>query len=459
MAYNSKEDQSCFQCGLKFHSILQCPDIDKEQSELGKTLQLAFYDARKAWYKEFGKKKKERSATSNYLTIKNYLRYLVLPEQLSLYLEPLYLLSLNPEIQVPASKHQKATREFFSYILPLLRKNLIATLEEQSLLQSRSRSCAFAEEPLADAIDYHSIVRPYRQKNFNNPWTQALNQAVRDGTPANFSNDENNRFYTIQKMETRIRYLLYLIVDNNELSLAVRQTLVDCLNAKNGETTVRVCSLGGGPGFDHVAIWMALLFIFNMNKPFDVSKVMVQTDVFDLYGEWEEIVTAMDNSLAKTMEEIDVSEENHLVSVKVFQRGGVCMKQCDIREGLDNPINNLLKESLEDVSIICFSFVLHENSSTILSEDKNDPLIQGAARNIMERQKVGTLMVCMDSNNCCWPAFKATARAYGWQYFGSEERQKRISLGPNQFVIFKRIKYGTFPLDEAVSSTSRIEQG
>ena len=380
--------------------------------------------------------------------MKSYLQSLVLPEQLSLqgYLDPLHLLSLNPELIVPQSKLQKAIREFFSQILLSLRKNLIATLEQQS--QSQSQSGAATGEHQEDGIDYNSIVRPYRKKNVKNPWTQALNQAVKEGIPADFSNDEDNRFYTIQKMETRIRYLHHLLMDDNELSQSMRQTLIDCLNAKNGERTVRVCSLGGGPGYDHVAIWMVLLFIFNMNKPFNVSKVMVQTDVFDLFGEWEEIVDAMDDSLAKTIEAIEDAEENDLFNAKVFQRGGACMKQCDIREGLGKPINSLLKKSLEDVNIICFSFVIHENSSIILSDDKDDPLIRGAARDIMERAKVGTFIVCMDSNNCCWPAFRATARVYGWQYFGSEERQNRISQGPKQFVIFKRIKYGIFSSDE-----------
>ena len=129
------------------------------------------------------------------------------------------------------------------------------------------------------------------------------------------------------------------------------------------------------------------------------------------------------------------------------------MKQCDIREGLDSPINDLLKKSLEEVNIICFSFVLHENSSIILSVDENDPLIQGTARDIMERAKIGTLMVCTDSNNFCWPAFKATARVYGWHYFGSEERGYKINQGPKQFVIFKRVKEGTISLDESVPSS------
>lgn len=387
------------------------------------------------------------------MIIKNYLQYLVLPQKLSLqgFLDPLHLLSLNPELIVPQSKLQKAVREFFSHILPSLRKNVIAALKKQSLTESQSESGTLTEEnPTDSSIDYHSIVRPYRKKNAKNPWTQKLNKAVKGGTPADFSNDEDNRFYTIQKMETRIRYLHHLLMDDNELSQSVRQTLLDCLNAKEGERTVRVCSLGGGPGYDHVAIWMVLLLIFNLNKPFNVFKVMVQTDVFDLFGEWEEIVNAMDDSLAKTMEAMGDSEENNLVNGTVFQSGGARMKQCDIREGLDRPINNVLKKSIADVNIICFSFVIHENSSIILSKDEDDPLIQGAARDIMERAKVGTLMICMDSNNCCWPAFKMTARVYGWQHFSSEERQTRISQGPKQFVIFKRIKDGTFPLDEAV---------
>jgi hypothetical protein len=387
--------------------------------------------------------------------MKNYLQTLVLPKDLCLqgYLDPTHVLSLYPEPNLPPSKLQKASREFFSYILPTLCKHLITTLKAQSKSQSQAQSSPVTNSDQTDGVDYHSIVRSYRKKNAKNPWTHALNQAVKEGNPADFSNDEDNRFYAIQKLETRTRYLYQLIMDDNALNLAVRQSLIDCLNAKDAANTVRVCSLGGGPGYDHVAIWTALLFIFNMNKPFNVSKVMVQTDVFDLFGEWEEIVKAMDDSLAKTMEAIQDSEESSAVNVNIFQSGGACMKQCDIREGLDSPINDLLKKSLEEVNIICFSFVLHENSSIILSVDENDPLIQGTARDIMERAKIGTLMVCTDSNNFCWPAFKATARVYGWHYFGSEERGYKINQGPKQFVIFKRVKEGTISLDESVPSS------
>jgi len=352
------------------------------------------------------------------------------------FIDPFELLHNNADTSDPTNqqmKLQKSSREFFSYIMDTLLQELITVFEVND-----------------DDIDYKDIVKRYRHKNDANPWVHVLNQAVKDGIPADFSNDENNRFYTIQKLETRTRYLHHLIMDENDICSDVRKALLDCLNARDGEEkdrTINVCALGGGPGYDHVAIWIALLFLYNTNA-IDAGQISLKTEVYDLFGEWESIVGLMDQSLSNAMDTISDDSDCSEINVDVYKGNGASLKLCDIREGLDSPVNEHLRDSLTRVDIICFSFVMHENASILRSNDKDDPLIQGVTRDLMALAKVGTLMLVTDSNNLLWPTLKATAKVYGWRYFGALERDSRISMGPKEFVVLQRVRDGIFPLDE-----------
>ena len=427
MAYASKEDQTCFHCGFKSHAIDACPSLlrGEEQSSKGKAAQLAFYDARKKWRKEHGKNKKPKSNIHHYLAMKEYLCSLsstIKPGECK-FRDPVKILKRYPQENSSPNKLQKAAREFFNCIhAPLLQKIILSF------------------ENIDDSVDYNDIVRTYRHKNENNPWVHTLNNAVRKGCPADFSDVAKNRYYTIQKSETRTRYLYLLIMDDNSICKEIRDVLIGLLNKPDGGK-IRVCTLGGGPGYDHVAIWVALLFIYNMNESIANKKITVNTDVYDLYGEWEDIVITMDQSLDHTLKAISEADngKDHFKTC-IFKGEGASTKLCDIREDLDSPVNSALSESLLEADIIFFSFVIHENASIIISKDEDDPLIQGAARDIMERSRIGTVMICTDSNNTCWPAFRLSAKFFGWEFFGSLERGSRISLGPKEWLLCRRVE-------------------
>lgn len=288
-------------------------------------------------------------------------------------------------------------------------------------------------------------MKTYRHKNENNPWSYVLNEAVRQGIPADFSDLEKNRYYAIQKLETRTRYLYLLIMDDNEICRKVRNLLSSrfkCSKNDNGCTKKRkqihVTSIGGGPGYDHIAIWIAFLFIFNMNDgSIDTSNVTFQTEVYDLYGEWEDTVKAMSLSLTKTQEYIS-KENSSKFRMNLFDGNETHLKLCDIREDLSSEANESLSKSLEFTDIICFSFVIHENASIILPDDDSDPFIQGTARDIMEQSKVGTIILCTDSSHRCWPSFITTAKYFGWKHLDSSERKSTIPLGPKSYAIFLR---------------------
>ena len=284
-------------------------------------------------------------------------------------------------------------------------------------------------------VDYNRLIKSYRNKNDYNPWTQDLNQAVKKGKPADFSNEKKNRMYTVQKLDTRTRYLYLLMMDDNIIADRLRQMLLDKLQqGLDGSMNLNIGSIGGGPGYEYVAMWIVLLFLVNMNKTVEVPNVKVNTTVFDLFGEWRDMVQSIKNGLVETINGL----QNEEISTNIFQSGGMSMKLCDIRESLDcTNINKNLLISLEKVDIICFSFVIHENASSILTEDKSR--VQGAILDILEKARIGTFIVFIDSNNFCWEALKASAKEYGWEYFGAAERKCRIIHGPKEYVLMQRM--------------------
>ena len=180
--------------------------------------------------------------------------------------DPLKLLDENPDDSVSQNRLQKAAREFFDAIVDAIHKDVIAVFEGM-------------DDSGTNYIDIKE--RSYRKRNDNNPWVQVLNQAVKDGIPADFSDTDDNRYYTVHKLEGRTRYLHHLVWDDNDICNEVRNVLVKCLNAQSdlkerrSNGTVKICSIGGGPGYDHLAIWIALLFIYNMIGPMMDKKVSI----------------------------------------------------------------------------------------------------------------------------------------------------------------------------------------
>ena len=240
-------------------------------------------------------------------------------------------------------------------------------------------------------------------------------------------------------------------MDDNSICREVRKLLSDRSKGNlssgfaNEKRNIHIASVGGGPGYDHVALWIAFMFILNMNNGFvdDSERIILTTDVYDLYGEWDGIVQHMNICMNRSMGIISEEVDRTKLNTNLFDEGsGARTKLCDIREGLDHLVNKELSESLENTDIICFSFVIHENASSILSNDDNDDKIRGAARDIMERSQIGTIIICMDSTNTCWPSFKNTAEYFGWEHFSSLEKVSKISFGPKNFVIFRRVSYG-----------------
>ncbi|GFH44563.1 hypothetical protein CTEN210_01037 [Chaetoceros tenuissimus] len=417
---------NCFHCGLEGHQTSDCPKRDEPQTAEGKEVQKAFFRSRKEWNRKHGKvKHRKESPIEHYSNLKSYLLHIPsFHHQEGKFQDPNRLFSQIPCPHIEHVRLQKAIsiskahREFFNIFIQKLK----------SILVSKFQS-------IDHDVDYNRLIKSYRNKNDYNPWTQDLNNAVKKGEPADFSNEQKNRMYTLQKLDTRTRYLYLLMMDDNIIADRLRQMLLDKLQqGLDGPMSVNVCSIGGGPGYEHVAVWIVLLFLINMNKTIEVPNVKMNTTVFDLFGEWKDMAQSIENGLAESIHEI----QNEAIATSIFQSGGMSMKLCDIRESLDSTkINKDLLTSLECVDIICFSFVIHENSSFILTKDKSE--VQGAILDILKKARIGTFIVFIDSNNFCWEPLKTSAKEYGWEFFGASERKCRIIHGPKEYVLMQRM--------------------
>jgi hypothetical protein len=103
--------------------------------------------------------------------------------------------------------------------------------------------------------------------------TCALGAALRDGKPANFSDEHALRCYTRERLPARCRYLYTLLLCDDPLCAAARQLLLPpplpppppSEGALPPSTpAVTVLSIGGGPGFDDLAMRLLAAFLASM---------------------------------------------------------------------------------------------------------------------------------------------------------------------------------------------------
>ncbi len=235
---------------------------------------------------------------------------------------------------------------------------------------------------------------------------KSLNKAVKDGAPADFSDPNAIVCYANQRLEPRCRYLYNLIMHDHHLCFEVRKMLMP------GQNTT-VCSIGGACGFDHVTLLAISNFLCSV-QPVTCDPASVLTRVHDLYHEdWQPILARLGQACGSEME-----NEN-----------------CDLR----SPINHDSNVSVDTNSdIFIFSFVLHENASFLTEEDgslKEDCLVW----DIIQRGKIGAMIICTDAGVKMWPPIIEAASQMGWESDSYPPYDRfRVKMGPKSFCVLKR---------------------
>lgn len=219
-----------------------------------------------------------------------------------------------------------------------------------------------------------------------------LAEALRRGSPADFSNHEELLVYAAGRLPMRCRYVFALLMadrDDLEVCGAARRLFLPSWPSASSRSSprraVKVCSVGGGPAFDHVAVTLLASFLADVQPregregregvraPQTVAAARrVETTVFDLYAEnWLPImraVTATSASAGGTQAHAEGAEEGaeegeEDAEGRTRGRGAVSAECCDIREPLSAPCNAALARSVIEADLFLFQFVLHENAA------------------------------------------------------------------------------------------------
>ena len=475
---NAKQQQQpqqwprCFHCGQPGHTASSCPSSDKPRSAAGQEAFSFFISCRKDHQKKHKKPAKQKDPLHNFERVIQWMRDDVGEQGEDgdvLYArDPIAVLQAEADAKLTSvgDDAQKFTQKWHNR----------HKAKCNNLDKAHRESFGRIMNTIQQDLELRLNVTP--DDVAASEWHSQLTEAVVLGRPANFSGlDEESKqhdadqvqgqclkVYAVEKLNARCRYLHHLLFGEDQFSSKVRSLLLplssiesldEAYDAENDGGTngqdagVNVVSLGGGPGFDHVALCIVSKFLHDIQPDQKVLRPrVINTKVFDLYDkEWEPIMFALGESYHDSLSnhapgnntELDYASDN--VQFPNTNGKNMTMSHCDLRLGIDAQSHtNALAHAIETAAIICVQFVLHENASYILDPDGDT--IMGLMGDLFNKASLGTVVICTDASNTLFPALKCTAAKLGWSYFGDEEQRESnkalTSMGPKSFVMLER---------------------
>mmetsp|Transcript_37119 Transcript_37119/g.116790 ORF Transcript_37119/g.116790 Transcript_37119/m.116790 type:complete len:358 (-) Transcript_37119:597-1670(-) len=344
----SKPPRTCFNCGAVTH---QASDCGAEPSEAGRT----------AWaqYRSYASRKPATPAARDYR--------LVVARNVAAAPPPEGPLCHDPVAVMAARGTERAVHDVVSASRATFHNIMVQV--KSSLARATCHGAA-VHAGAGDALK------------------RSLNQAVRDGAPADFSDPDAIVCYANDRVAPRCRYLYNLLMDPAELCGGVRRMLLpgrEAVPAGGGELRrCEVVSIGGGPGFDHLTLLSLATFLREVQPPpppgLDYAEVAVTTSVYDLFApDWEPVVGALDSACRAA-----------------GLLGEMSNDACDVRERLSHESNDRLRAQAGTADLFIFSFVLHENATSLTTEGGG--LSEGCLLpGLLEAAKPGAYIVCTDS--------------------------------------------------------------
>ena len=258
--------------------------------------------------------------------------------------------------------------------------------------------------------------------------TRQLQKAVDSGQHADFTNPRELMAYTRSRIKTRVRYLHALLMVDDPICAAARRLLLPSPTP----TPTRVLSIGGGPGFDDVALRLLAGFLQTggcgtKDADLDITVPSIRTLVLDLFErDWAPAVAAVVEATA-------TAQRAGLVG-----RGeGSRLAHCDITLRLDSQCgaNAVLGAECATADMFIFSFVLHENAVGLLRDVAvQTGEIGGVLPGLLSTAKLGAVMLCLDAGHRLWPMVAMTGRSFGWR-----AASPKVKRGAASVLVLERI--------------------
>jgi len=159
-----------------------------------------------------------------------------------------------------------------------------------------------------------------------------------------------------------------------------------------------VCAIGGGPGFEHVALCSFAAFMASVQGVVgqQVQPRSIHTTLFDLYADhWRE-----------KMNLLNAAQQQHVSQHSQTQVDTLAL---DLRTTFGQ------ETQLDRFDLFLMCYVLHENAAFIIDpNNQNDDINDGCIKDIMVQAKSGAVILCCDASNRLWPIMTTAAHKYGW---------------------------------------------
>eukprot|EP00435_Cladocopium_sp_Y103_P056770 s276_g19.t1 len=220
---------------------------------------------------------------------------------------------------------------------------------------------------------------PHVDRRAHQELSQKLTTSLVDGETVLFEDPGALGDYTLRRLRPRCRALLEVLLAQNctELVESLLKRLELC---RKEEREFRVASLGGGPGFDAIAMLAAMAALKEASQQEPSANL------------WSERFLTED------------------------------CRDCAVRFGLSSSLGNrnlscfrYLRDSMatsavEEVGqadLVIAAYVLHENEAALLVEG----LLGGVIPDVFRAAPVGVPLIFLDATHRLWPALVETARA------------------------------------------------
>jgi hypothetical protein len=267
-------------------------------------------------------------------------------------------------------------------------------------------------------------------KSGNRSLDLALGKALSEGSPAEFTHSQELCLYTTYRLAARSQYLFMLLLSELSVCAAARQLLLPVVNdvtcgtcddksietketvsfevvspphkrtAKHPTATpptpVRVCAIGGGPGFEHVALCSVASYLARVQGVENISPPPIHTTLYDLYADhWRPKMKVLNDA-----QQLYVPQHAHT---------RVQTMPLDLRQSFHREANI----STFDIFLMCY--VLHENASYLIHKSQPEDLQEGCITEILQQAKSGAVILCCDASNRLWPTLTHAAHQCGWR--------------------------------------------
>jgi hypothetical protein len=162
----------------------------------------------------------------------------------------------------------------------------------------------------------------------------------------------------------------------------------DTLMGKHGQTC-QILSIGGGPGYDYIAMCLLSLFLqrtLTNEKSQQHDTFQVRCVVFDYELGWKDLIERLEKS-------------TNLILSHVGMRGNSCIfgGACDITQNLDETVNHNFRDQISTTDVFVCQYCIAENYTRL--KDVHYCFFQ----DLLTRSSDGTLFLFTETTHRMWP--------------------------------------------------------